>query len=234
MLKILTMVALSASFFAHADMYTDFKGDESAGSFYGVTNKLIHMRLSQIDDEEASKTIIMFGDSITQGLNPNGLHFDYVNAGIGGDTVHGIKARVKNEDLSRYRAVFIESGTNNLLMGEIGSQVGDEIVEMIEYAAPKSKKLYVSQVFVPNRDKITHIAKDAPLADYKIKLTCAKFKNCVVVPLPAGVIGDNGIKPEYSLPDSTHLNGKAYALWKDELNKAMASFPYSVYYKYFK
>lgn len=234
MLKILTMVALSASFFAHADMYTDFKGDESAGSFYGVTNKLIHMRLSQIDDKEASKTIIMFGDSITQGLNPNGLHFDYVNAGIGGDTVHGIKARVKNEDLSRYRAVFIESGTNNLLMGEIGSQVGDEIVEMIEYAAPKSKKLYVSQVFVPNRDKITHIAKDAPLADYKIKLTCAKFKNCVVVPLPAGVIGDNGIKPEYSLPDSTHLNGKAYALWKDELNKAMASFPYSVYYKYFK
>lgn len=76
--------------------------------------------------------------------------------------------------------------------------------------------------------------KDAPLADYKIKLTCAKFRNCVVVPLPAGVIGENGIKPEYSLSDSTHLNGKAYALWKDELNKAMASFPYSVYYKYFK
>lgn len=221
-------------FSAHADMFTIFKGDQSDLSFYGITNKLIHMRLSQIDEKEASKTVLMFGDSITQGLNPNGLHFDYVNAGIGGDTVYGIKARVKNEDLGRYRAIFIESGTNNLLMGEIGSQVGDEIIEMIEYAAPKAKKLYVSQVFVPNRDKITQIAKDAPLADYKIKLTCAKFKNCVVVPLPAGVIGENGIKPEYSLPDSTHLNGKAYELWKDELNKAMATFPYSLYYKYFK
>lgn len=225
--------AIALSFSVHADMPTDFKGSESETSFYGVTNKLIHMRLSQIDDEEASKTIIMFGDSITQGLNPNGLHFASVNAGIGGDTVHGIKARVKSEDLGRYRAVFIEGGTNNLLMGEIGSQVGDEIVEMIEFAAPRSRKLYVSQVFVPNRDKITHIAKDAPLADDKIKLTCAKFKNCVVVPLPAGVIGENGIKPEYSLSDSTHLNGKAYALWKIELNKAMASFPYSLYYKYF-
>ncbi|HBN5338388.1 TPA: hypothetical protein L3F15_002444 [Enterobacter cloacae] len=234
MFKILTAAAISLSIPAHADMSTIFKADESELSFYGITNKIIHMKLSQIDDQEASKTIIMFGDSITQGLNPNGLHFDYVNAGIGGDTVHGIKARVKNEDLGRYRAVFIESGTNNLLMGENGSLVGDEIVEMIEYAAPKSKKLYVSQVFVPNRGKITQIAKDAPLADYKIKLTCSKFKNCVVVPLPAGVIGENGIKPEYSLPDSTHLNGKAYALWKDELNRAMAFFPYSLYYKYFK
>lgn len=234
MFKILTAAAISLSISAHADMFTIFKADESELSFYGITNKIIHMKLSQIDDEEASKTIIMFGDSITQGLNPNGLHFDYVNAGIGGDTVHGIKARVKSEDLGRYRAVFIESGTNNLLMGEIGSQVGDEIVEMIEYAAPKARKLYISQVFVPNRDKITQIAKDASLADYKIKLTCAKFKNCVLIPLPAGVIGENGIKPEYSMPDSTHLNGKAYALWKDELNRAMASFPYSLYYKYFK
>lgn len=234
MFKILTAAAISLSISAHADMFTIFKADESELSFYGITNKIIHMKLSQIDDEEAGKTIVMFGDSITQGLNQNGLHFDYVNAGIGGDTVHGIKARVKSEDLGRYRAVFIESGTNNLLMGEIGSQVGDEIVEMIEYAAPRTRKLYISQVFVPNRDKITQIAKDASLADYKIKQTCAKFKNCVVIPIPAGVIGENGIKPEYSLPDSTHLNGKAYALWKDELNKAMASFPYSVYYKYFK
>ncbi|MEG6451154.1 GDSL-type esterase/lipase family protein [Enterobacter cloacae] len=234
MLKKIIAATIALSFSSQADMNTIFKGDESELSFYGVTNKIIHMKLSQIDDAEASKTIIMFGDSITQGLNPNGLHFDYVNAGIGGDTVHGIKARVKSEDLGRYRAVFIESGTNNLLMGEIGSQVGDEIVEMIEYAAPRARKLYVSQVFVPNRDKITQIAKDAPLADYKIKLTCAKFKNCVVIPLPAGVIGENGIKSEYSLPDSTHLNGKAYALWKDELNRAMASFPYSLYYKYFK
>ncbi|HDC4664554.1 TPA: hypothetical protein O8U43_001930 [Enterobacter cloacae] len=234
MFKILTAATISLSISAHADMSTIFKADESELSFYGITNKIIHMKLSQIDDQEASKTIIMFGDSITQGLNPNGLHFDYVNAGIGGDTVHGIKARVKSEDLGRYRAVFIESGTNNLLMGESGDLLGDEIAEMIEYAAPKAKKLYVSQVFVPNRSKITQIAKDAKIADYKIKLTCAKFQNCVVIPIPAGIIGDDGITPEYSLPDSTHLNGKAYALWKDELNRAMATFPFSLYYKYFK
>ncbi|MEB7277317.1 GDSL-type esterase/lipase family protein [Enterobacter asburiae] len=234
MFKILTAAAISLSISAHADMFTIFKADESELSFYGITNKITHMKLSQIDSKTAKDTILMFGDSITQGLNSNGLHFEYVNMGIGGDTVHGIKARVKNEDLGKYRAIFIESGTNNLLMGESGDLLGDEIAEMIEYAAPKAKILYVSQVFVPNRSKITQIAKDAKLADYKIKLTCAKFQNCVVVPIPAGIIGDDGIKPEYSLADSTHLNGKAYALWKDELNRAMATFPFSLYYKYFK
>ncbi|MDZ5702135.1 GDSL-type esterase/lipase family protein [Enterobacter ludwigii] len=234
MFKILTAAAISLSVPVHAEMFTIFKADESKLSFDGITNKIIHMKLSQIDSKTAKDTVLMFGDSITQGLNQNGLHFEYVNMGIGGDTVHGIKARVKSEELGKYRAIFIESGTNNLLMGESGDLLGDEIAEMIEYAAPKAKKLYVSQIFVPNREKITNIAKDAKLADYKIQLTCAKFQNCVVVPIPVDVIGDDGIKPEYSLADSTHLNGKAYALWKDELNRAMATFPFSLYYKYFK
>ncbi|EFN7967806.1 hypothetical protein ED741_00920 [Escherichia coli] len=60
--------------------------DESPLSFWGITNKENQMRLSQAKYD----SILMFGDSITQGLNQNGLHFEYANLGIAGDTVQGI------------------------------------------------------------------------------------------------------------------------------------------------
>ncbi|HCL6635107.1 TPA: hypothetical protein N2Q63_004752 [Citrobacter freundii] len=213
-------------------MNTIFVGDESPLSLYGVVNKINQMKLSQVDDK--SDTTLMFGDSITQGLNHNDLHFKYVNLGIAGDTVHGIKKRIKETNISEYKAVFITAGTNNLLMGELGIHLGLEMAEAIDYAAPRSKILYVSQTFVPNREKLTHITKDFPNADYLIKKTCSKYTNCIFVPLPEGMIGVNGIDAKYTLPDATHLTGHAYSLWKLELNKTMATFPYSVYYRYFK
>jgi lysophospholipase L1-like esterase len=217
---------------ALADMETIFKGDESPLSFYGVTNKINHMRLSQVEDP--NDTIIMFGDSILQGLNYRGLHFNHLNMGIGGDSVHGIKQRVKAEDLGSYKAVFIEAGANNLLLAENGVQLGMEMTELIDYAAPKSKKLYVSDTFVPNKNKYHQISADYSKANEAIKLACDKYKNCEVVPLPTGLIGPEGIDAKYSIDDGVHLNGAAYSLWSAELNKAMTEFPYSVYYKYFK
>lgn len=228
----LYFIAVFAACPATADMETIYKGDESPLSFYGVTNKINHMRLSQVKDPNDS--IIMFGDSILQGLNYRGLHFNHLNMGIGGDTVHGIKQRVKSEDLGSYKAVYIEAGTNNLLLAENGVELGMEMTELIDYAAPKSKKLYVSETFVPNKSKYPEIANDFSKANDAIKQACAKYKNCEVVALPSDLIGPQGIDSKYSIEDGIHLNGTAYAKWTSELNKAMATFPYSIYYRYLK
>lgn len=232
MIKKILAIIIFTSASSWADMNTNFIGDESPLSLYGVVNKINQMKLSQVSDK--SDTILMFGDSITQGLNHNDLHFNYINLGIAGDTVHGIKKRIKETSISEYKAVFITAGTNNLLMGELGIHLGMEMTEIIDYAAPRSKVLYVSQTFVPNREKLAHVTQDFTNADYLIKKACSKYTNCIIVPLPAGMIGANGIDAKYTLPDATHLTGQAYSLWKVELNKALATFPYSVYYRYVK
>ncbi|SUW64327.1 Uncharacterised protein [Buttiauxella agrestis] len=226
----LTAFLLATAFSASADIKTAFIGDESRLGTFGVVNFTHKMKLSQIDKK--SDTILMFGDSIMQGLNYNGLHFDHVTLGIVGDTVYGIKKRIEETDIENYKAVFVEAGTNNLLMGELGIPLGMEMADLIDYAAPKAKILYVSETIVSNRVAYKHIDESFNNADYLIKKQCAKYKNCVVVPLPSEFIGKDGMDPKYTLDDHVHLNATGYLLWKKQLNKALSPFPYSIYYKY--
>lgn len=229
-MKKIALLLLAFSATASAEMTTIFRNDESQRSFFGITDSLNHMRLSQA----APDSVLMLGDSITQGLSYQGLRFKHVNLGVGGDTAHGLKTRIKNVDIDKYRGVFIEIGTNNILMGEPGPFAGMEIAEAIDYAAPKAKNLFVSEVVISNRKLHPDLPADAPAVNDIIKTTCAKYKNCKFIPLPAGLVDEHGLNQKYALPDGIHLNGKGYALWKEQLNKSMAEFPYSLYYKYFK
>lgn len=230
MKNIISALLLVVTTSATADINTAFVGDESRLGTFGVVNATHKMKLSQVDNK--SDTILMFGDSIMQGLNYNGLHFDHVTLGIPGDTVHGIKKRIKETDIENYKAIFVEGGTNNLLMGELGIPLGMEMAELIDYAAPKAKKLYISETFVSSRIAYKQIDESFNNADYLIKKQCAKYKNCIVVPLPPEFISKDGMNQKYTLDDHVHLNAEGYSLWKKQLNKALSAFPYSLYYKY--
>lgn len=204
--------------------------DESPLSFWGITNKENQMRLSQAKYD----SILMFGDSITQGLNQNGLHFEYANLGIAGDTVQGIFRRVKETDDSKYKGIFIEVGTNNLLRAQSAQDLSTEIGGLITYAASAAKFVYVSEIFVPDIKKYTQVDKDFRIVNDSIHSTCNKYENCIVVKIPNGIIGKNGINANMSIDDNVHLNGEAYRKWKVELNKSMAPFPYGIFYRTFK
>lgn len=195
--------------------------------FYRTTSFINDMKLSQAP----SGSILMFGDSITQSINGNDIHFDYVNLGIGGDTTRGVLERLMASNLGHYKGVFVSAGTNNLIRGEDGLKIGDEIEKIINYTAPRSKELYISEVFSPDRNKIKQVPSNFNDANLKIKYVCGKYKNCTVIPIPKGVITENGISPDMSLEDGVHLNPTAYKLWKIELNKAMANFPVNYYYR---
>lgn len=212
-------------FFSHAE--SAYRIDESQLSFFGITNKINTMRLSQASEQN----YLFFGDSIVQGLNPNDMHMGYVNLGIGGDTVHGVFKRIKETPIERYDGIFVSVGANNFLQGESGWDLGDEIMEVIDYAAPKAKKLFVMETFVPNRVVNPSVSSYFASANSKIHTACAKYKNCQVVPLPDGMIGKDGLKRDYSIYDGTHLNPIGYTLWKREINKKMADFPVNYYYR---
>lgn len=195
--------------------------------FYSTTKFINVMKLSQGSD----KSVLLFGDSIVQSLNGNDMHFDYVNLGIGGDTASGVLNRMKGVSLGSYKSVFVSVGTNNLIMGQSGTLLGEAISDIINYAAPKSKKIFVSEVFVPNSTINKQIPGNFASANASIYATCAKYKNCSIIPLPKKFIGDRGLSPDMSLSDGIHLNATAYELWKIELNKKMADFPVNYYYR---
>lgn len=204
--------------------------DESPLSFWGITNKENQMRLSQAK----FSSILMFGDSITQGLNNNGLHFEYANLGIAGDTVQGVFRRIKETDIKKYKGVFIEVGTNNLLRAQSARDLSLEIVQLIKYSSENAKSVYINEIFIPDINMYPQIDSNFSLANKAIHNTCNKYKNCKVIRVPSEIVGASGIFENMSIDDKVHLNGKAYRIWKTELNKAMAPFPYGIFYRTFK
>lgn len=222
--KILLLLALTPSIVMAESAY---KTNESELSFFGITNKINKMKMSQ----SSPKSYLFFGDSIVQGLNPNKMHMDYVNLGIGGDTVHGIFKRIKETHIEKYDGVLVSIGANNFLQGESGWDLGDEIMEVIDYAAPKAKKLFVMETFVPNRELNPNVSADFASANAKLRTACDKYKNCQVIPMPESMVGKDGLNRDYSIYDGIHLNAMGYTLWKRELNKKMADFPVNYYYR---
>lgn len=210
-----------------AEAESAYKIDESPLSFYGITESINKMRLSQASHDN----YLFFGDSIVQALKQDKLHVNYVNMGIAGDTVHGVFKQIKESPIGKYNGVVVSVGANNLLQGQSGSALGDEIKDVIDYAAPRSKRIFVMETFVPNRIKYPFVSSDFGAANVKIYKACSKYKNCQVIPLPKEMIGKKGIKMKYTLPDGVHPNALGFTLWKREINKKMANFPYDFYYR---
>lgn len=224
MKKIVLILALMP---AIAMAESPYRIDDGSIIFFDITNKINKMRLSQA----STNNYLFFGDSIVQGLNPNKMHMSYVNLGIGGDTVHGVFKRIKETQIEKYDGVLLSVGANNFLQRESGWILGDELIEVIDYAAPKTKKLFVMETFVPNRLLNPSVSEDFASANAKIHTACARYKNCQVIPMPESMVGKEGLKREYSIYDGIHLNAIGYTLWKRELNKKMADFPVNYYYR---
>ncbi|WP_081946098.1 SGNH/GDSL hydrolase family protein [Cedecea neteri] len=150
---------------------------------------------------------------------------------MGGDTVHGVLKRIKETHIDKYDGLLISVGANNFLQGESGWDLVDEIGAIIDYAPPRTKQLYVMETFVPNRLKYPFISSDFGAANRMIYKTCSQYKNCQVIPLPKGMIGKDGIDLKYTIADGVHPNALGFTLWKREINKKMANFPYNLYYR---
>lgn len=189
--------------------------------FHATTDKINSMKLSQASKDD----ILLFGDSITQGLNYNDIAFNHTNLGVGGDTVSKILERVKATDISSYKGVYFFGGVNDILNGRSGVDISNDISDAINYISPKVKDLYVSEVFIPNQKAVFINGGGLDLINANIASYCERFINCHLIALPEGLTTNKVLKPEMSISDGTHLNADGYRLWKAGMNNRIASLP---------
>lgn len=172
------------------------------------------MHLNQAGPDD----ILFFGDSLVQGMNMDGLRFKAINMGIGGYTLAEITNRMKAVRVQDYRAIIVEGGVNDVIMGRSDEQVKAGF-DAIFAEAGRSKRFYFTQMLPAN--KITHSEVNARverLNAYSADL-CAKAAKCTLIKSPKAMWKNN--KPDYYFPDGVHLKKLGYDAWIKEINKAV-------------
>lgn len=172
------------------------------------------MHLNQAGPDD----ILFFGDSLVQGMNMDGLKFKAVNLGIGGYTLAEITNRMKAVRLQDYRAVIVEGGVNDVIMGRTDEQVKAGYDALFAEAG-RSNKFYFTQMLPAN--KITHAAVNErvkQLNEYSASL-CEKTAKCTLIKSPKAMWENN--KPDYYFPDGVHLKKLGYDTWVKQINKAV-------------
>jgi len=167
--------------------------------------------------------IIFLGNSITDGnewselfKNPN-----VKNRGIGGDDTDGILERLEEVTESMPAKIFILIGTNDLAYGKDVDYIinnYNRILDSIQKQSPNTE-LYIQSV-LPVDDAIHYTRPTAKILEIndQLKVIC-KNRSIVYVDIFGLFANDsNKLDEKYSL-DGLHLNGNAYVIWKDAIEK---------------
>ncbi len=144
------------------------------------------------------------------------------NRGIGGDTAEGVLKRIDEVTAGKPAKVFLMIGTNDLAWaGKTVPETRDNIAKIIDAIQQQSPstKIYLQSV-LPVIDGMADkfLNKNiVPLDEELVKVAAAKKVTYVdLVPFFKGP--DGQLKKEFT-EDGLHLNGKAYAVWHEQIKK---------------
>ncbi|MDZ7742186.1 MAG: GH92 family glycosyl hydrolase [Bacteroidota bacterium] len=167
--------------------------------------------------------IIFLGNSITDNCdwaelfgNPN-----IKNRGIGGDDTDGILERLVEVISSRPEKIFIMIGTNDLANGKSVEYILDnyrKIIKRIQKDSPQTK-IYIQSV-LPTDDAFHTERKNQDIREINRQLqVIANADGLTYIDLYKHFENADGIlDTQYSL-DGLHINGEAYLLWKELIEK---------------
>jgi lysophospholipase L1-like esterase len=177
--------------------------------------------------------VVLLGDSITEGFDV-AKHFPgrrVLNRGIGGDVIgnalpeddpRGVLRRM-DESVFRCAAsdVFLLIGVNDLGSGRTPDVMEPgyrEILEQIKTGAPRVR-VHVQSVLPTSGKYARH---NAAVNDFNARLRkLAESFGYDYVDLHAKFADDKGeLKADYT-GDGLHLNDKAYAIWRAEVERVM-------------
>lgn len=180
--------------------------------------------------EKEQRTVVFFGDSITQGWTTLAKDFPnlyVVNRGISGDTSRGLRYRLREDVLDLHpRAVNLLIGTNDLALGGTPAQVIDNIKAIIAELEKQNRNVrIVLNLVMPRGPK-----PDAPdLFPKKIRELnaliedFAKKHGRLVVCDTWSIFDDGkGFCKKEEFPDMLHPNKAGYAKWKAALDEVFA------------
>ncbi|MFB3896144.1 MAG: GDSL-type esterase/lipase family protein [bacterium] len=190
-----------------------------------------YQRVSQFESEnETLKNVVLVGDSITEGFNVK-KYFPgqrVLNRGIGGDGVGigkiGVLRRLDNSVFNCNPShIFIMIGINDLS----GKRTPDEItsayrdvLNRIQIRLPEVP-VYVESV-LPCRDHFADRNPQVIELNIKLKHLARQYGYHYLDLHPLMKDSTGQLRQEYS-SDGIHLKPAAYAVWKQEIDKALGN-----------
>ena len=164
------------------------------------------------------KTIVMLGDSITEGgdwenLLPNAT---ILNHGIGGDTTAGVLRRLRSVVTARPAAVMLLIGTNDIGIGVPEDAIvanSIAIVQRLRTELPAAG-IYVQSI-MPREPRF---GAEIVRVNAAVSARSTLLGAAGIDLWPAFADGAGGLRDEFSL-DGLHLSEAGYAAWAVELRR---------------
>lgn len=175
--------------------------------------------------EKNSNKIVMLGDSLTNFCEWNEFFdLDILNRGICGDTITGVKLRLKEIAKLKPSKIFLMIGINNFSLCftiEETKILYKDMLETIRQLLPDTK-LYLQSILPVRNYANKHIANNEPvIALNKHIQNLSTNYNAIFINLYDVFCDKTGQMKQELAIDGIHLNLKGYQLWHKYLNKYM-------------
>jgi len=197
--------------------------EEARPASYEVMRRFHLIQDGNVEDG----SILLFGDSLTQGLLSCRIDARAVNFGIGRDDSRGGLERMRSHgSLKRARAVVITFGINDLSIQRPVFEIVDNISQMA-ILAPKEAKVLVNAVLPIHEALFTKVSNSKILelneALDKLCETRDRLEFCNPWHL---LIDENGnLADEFHNGDGLHLNSTGNEVWINELRRSLEAPP---------
>lgn len=184
---------------------------------YGFQSTMLNFK--EINLNQADGDVIIFGDSLIQGMSPYALGFKYVNMGVGGFTIKQVRELLEASEIKNYKTLIIEGGTNDLLgKNEVASLLDD--YKKLSSVASKKMKFYSVEV-IPVSNNLSDSSRiNSRISEFNlgIKQMCLAIKNCTFIHKHKSMTPDN---TDMFMKDGVHLNKNGYSLWTEAFKSSI-------------
>jgi lysophospholipase L1-like esterase len=160
--------------------------------------------------------IVMVGDSLIE-QGPWSEIFRNVtiaNRGIGGDSTHDVLARMDAIYAVHARKAFVMIGSNDMLLGRPVEAAFEDYKNIVGLLAAHGSQVVIQSTFECSRrtchEALPRIRRlNARLVEF------ARQGGYLYLDVNQGVTNDDGLLPQYTLPDGLHLSGQGYLHWSN-------------------
>lgn len=177
-------------------------------------------RFHQIQDGNVEdESVILFGDSLIQGLLSCRIDAKAVNFGIGRDDSRGGLERMRSHDsLDRARAVIISFGINDLSIQRPASEVVDNISRMASLP-PEGARVLVNAVLPIDEFVFKKVSNSRILELNEVLENLCNERDDLEFcnPWRLMIDEDGNLKDEFHNGDGLHLNSTGNEVWINEL-----------------
>jgi lysophospholipase L1-like esterase len=179
-------------------------------------------------DKQYDNNIVFFGDSLTENGDWNELfdNSNILNRGIGGDTTNGMLKRISEIKNLKPKKLFIMAGINDLSRNNTVNQVSANYEKIVEYVKKNSP---ATQIYIQSTLPINNSINTLPIKPTTIKNLNDNLKyisdreGATFIDLYSHLVDNNNQLQKKYTHDGLHLNGEGYLIWKNVINKYVAS-----------